>query len=310
MYQRRWARGEHSAAAVRVAAADFGSITQRVLAANKARVGGVLVLWVLGFVLMSGLIPTGFEVTPEARREYNRIVAQEGKAEEIYAAEQGVYMAELEYSKVNAWFWRWRGEEVRAPAARAMEELTRRQRDLDAAERDRDNALRKARSVIGIWSDQGVDEARSLFWQSYSDGKLFAQRQTFWDMIFTALDSRNSNVWGLVLRWLFTFVSNFTAGMLGALFIFTWRVLWFLWQYSPNIISGAAFFVVAVFAAVSTVAAYLVGLYGAAAGGVYVVAKMRNLAIDNGGGDPRRRQAPQFLRGQHAYHQRSGPHQD
>ena len=207
----------------------------------------------------------------------------------------------MEYQKVNHWFWRYREPAIRDPAQKANKIRLDKQADLNKLLKIRYAAQRKAKRTIGVWSDEGVEEARGLFWKSYSDGKLFAQRQTFWDMIYTVLDSRNENVWGLLVKWIFVWVSNFTAGMVGAMFMFLWRVCWFLWQYSPNIISGFVFFVVALFAAGATVSAYLVGVYGAAIGGVYAVAKMRNLAIENGSGGGR----PSSIRGgeQQRHHQ-------
>ena len=53
--------------------------------------------------------------------------------------------------------------------------------------------------------------------------QLFAQRQTFWDLIFTLFDSHNSNVVALIIRWILIFAANFTAGMISALFFFAFR---------------------------------------------------------------------------------------
>lgn len=208
--------------------------------------------------------------------------------------------ANIEYQKVNYWFWRFRGPSIRDPAQAKNRIRLDRQADLDKVMKIRVAAQRKAKKSIGVWSDEGVEEARGLFWRSYNDGKIFAQRQTFWDMVYTVFNSRSENVWGMLVKWIFIWVSNFTAGMVAAMFMFTCRVFWFLWQYSPNIISGVAFFIVASFAALTTVSAYLVGVYGAAIGGVYAVSKMRNLAIENS------RQNPNYLRGE----QRRRNHQD
>jgi len=48
-----------------------------------------------------------------------------------------------------------------------------------------------------------VEEGRELFWESYQSGKVFAQRQSFWDAFFVILDSRDRDWLGMLLSLLF-----------------------------------------------------------------------------------------------------------
>ena len=40
-----------------------------------------------------------------------------------------------------------------------------------------------AKSVVGVFSEIGVDEVKDSFWQYFGAGKAFAKRQSMWDMM-------------------------------------------------------------------------------------------------------------------------------
>ena len=79
-------------------------------------------------------------------------------------------------------------------------------------------------SHLGLWSIKGVQEGRDLFWHTYQKGKVFAQRQTFWDALLSLGYSRDDNLLGFIFRWLGTIAFNFTIGLLGSMFVFLWKL--------------------------------------------------------------------------------------
>ena len=86
------------------------------------------------------------------------------------------------------------------------------------------------------------------------------------------------------------FVMNFTMGMLGALAAFYWYLWDIVTSYQASPLVGLGFASLAIIAATSFVASFLVGLYAATAGTVYVAVKAAGpggLKLGNGG---RRRQ--------------------
>ncbi len=133
--------------------------------------------------------------------------------------------------------------------------------------------MRDAKSRVGIWSAYAIEETRAKFWEAYESGKVFATRQTFWNMLMTGLTSRDENVVSMLLNWLFTALINFTVCLCGALFYFVFSLFSTVWSYNPDPVSATLFYTLAILGGVSVIATYLVGIYGMAASTLYVVAK-------------------------------------
>ena len=148
------------------------------------------------------------------------------------------------------------------------------QAELKQYEEKQDKMVRDAKADIGIWSSYSVGEARQRFWDAFESGKMFAQRQTFWQMIYTVMSSREDNLVSLVLEWLITSLMNFTLALLGSLFFYIFSLGAMVWSYKPDPVSAFSFFVLGFIGAASVVAGYLLALYGMAASGVYVVGKV------------------------------------
>ena len=53
-----------------------------------------------------------------------------------------------------------------------------------------------------------------------------------------------------------------------------------VWAFEPNLLSGLGFFMLALLAAASTVAAYLAAIYAATAGGIYFAARASVAALE------------------------------
>jgi hypothetical protein len=156
-----------------------------------------------------------------------------------------------------------------------------------------DEKLANVKAQVGVFSEYGVDEARDLFWQRFSQGKSFATRQSKWDAIFMMFGSmtRDENIFQYILRLLINVLINFTLGVVGAVIAFLWGLYGLIVSYRENIFSAFAFFILAGLAAVSFALSWLFMLYCATAGTVFVGAKLvaSNLRVQDGGAHERGR---------------------
>jgi ABC-type phosphate/phosphonate transport system permease subunit len=138
--------------------------------------------------------------------------------------------------------------------------------------RQHDAALRVAKSELGVWSEAGLEESRALLWRSFESGKVFAQRQTFWDSLFNLMGSRDKDWLYLLLQLLSTALINYTIGTVMSVFAFALSLPTFLASFAPSWPSAIAFFALAVVASASVVASYLLLLYVAGGAVVYTAA--------------------------------------
>ncbi|EFN54176.1 hypothetical protein CHLNCDRAFT_135614 [Chlorella variabilis] len=228
------------------------------------RAAGFFLVWLLG--LYCAFLARPPAITDEQTTAF-KVKVQEAEVilGELARAEQVLMEAELEQQQFKVWFWRFKPEartevEARQPAVDAARAVAR------EIQGRRDKVLREAKAVLGLWSEAGVEEGRELFWESFNSGKVFAQRQTFIDSIFTILDSRDRDWISMLLQLLFQTLINFFTGLCASVFIFLLQLPSLIWSYQASVWSAVSFFALAGVAAVSVVAAYLGLLFGA--GGV------------------------------------------
>ncbi|OQR85311.1 hypothetical protein ACHHYP_11960 [Achlya hypogyna] len=229
-------------------------------------------MWLIGLFLML-LAPAPVKVTDEMKHKYEAMVVEAAHVENYENVWADAVAAESELQQAKVWFWRFRPEH-RAVVAEKQLVVDETQAKLDVLEAAREAKMRAAKAYVGLWSDYGLDEARSRFWSSFESGKMFASQRTFWQMIFTVLDSREENVYSIVIQWIFVTIINFTFGLVGSLFYFTFSVISMVFTYQPDPLSATAFIALSLIAAASLVATYLLGIYAMAAGAVYGVGKM------------------------------------
>lgn len=138
-----------------------------------------------------------------------------------------------------------------------------------------DAILANAKNKVGLFSEYGVGETRDLFWQRFSQGGRFAKRQTMWDALFMGLSSmgRDEQLASFVLRIAGQFIMNLTIGLFGACVWFVGSLWTVVSSFNPSLLEGGVFWALAALAAFSFLATFLIGMYSAAAGTVYVVAK-------------------------------------
>lgn len=157
--------------------------------------------------------------------------------------------------------------------------MEERERILQDIRKEGEARMSDAKSIAGLTSEVGVGEMKDSFYQYVTAGKEFAKRQTMWDMFFMAMRSvgqrhRDESVAEWVVKILINVLFNFSIGLVMA-FVFFVIGLWsIIRSYQPNPITAVAVFVCAACAAFSFVATYLMALYGAAAGGIYGLAKL------------------------------------
>ena len=148
-----------------------------------------------------------------------------------------------------------------------------------AAVRAEGNArMSDAKAVAGLFSDVAVNEMTDSFWQYLAAGKRFAKRQTGWDILWMGIHGitrgRDESYAEYAMKILMHVLINFTMGLLSALLFFVMGLWNILRSYQPNPAVAVIVFLAAAAAATSFVLTYLLALFGAAAGGVYGMAKL------------------------------------
>ena len=255
-----------------------------------------MALWAFGLFCMlysPGLVP----ITPEREAAYEQGMKEaDTNLDDVLGAEQQLAHAWAEEYHSKVWFWWWRSP-YREIVKEKQAERAKAEADLYKVSAERNRLVAKAKSHLGLWSIKGVQEGRDLFWHTYQKGKVFAQRQTFWDALLSLGYSRDDNLLGFIFRWLGTIAFNFTIGLLGSMFVFLWSLPSVIMSFQPSFVSGVLFFAVATVSGLSMVATYLFLIYGAAAGTAYVAAK--NLGGTARIGQGRRGYAPRYIR--HGY---------
>ncbi|DBA00516.1 TPA: hypothetical protein N0F65_006420 [Lagenidium giganteum] len=237
---------------------------------NKVKSG--LVMWAIGFFFMM-LAPGLRAVTPEMKTQYETMMVEAGNLPE-YEPTYVKYVEAQEYAnEAKVWFWRFREPYASQVHAR-QQEANKWQAELDRLDAIREKKMKEAKQFVGIWSDYGMAEVRSRFWDAFEKGKLFAQQQTFYHMVVQVLTARNEDIVSTIFNWIFVAVMNFTTGLLGSLFYFFFSLISLVYSYQPDPVSALAFFVLAFVGAASVIAAYLFAMYGMVASGVYVVGKV------------------------------------
>jgi hypothetical protein len=241
------------------------------LASPKGK--AVISLWILGLLLMY-LAPAPVTITPEMQNEYETLIRDADNLDRFGDTLGALKEAQSYVYDAQVWFWRWRPE-YRTVVEERQKKVDKIQAEVNAIQAKRQQMLQDANAKVGIWSRYGLAEARERFWSAFESGKVFATRQTFWQMFFSLFNARD-NVLGIFLEWILTAMINFALGLCGALFYFVFSLGSMIWTFSPSMLSGLLFYAVALLGATSVVATYLAGVFGLGAGGVYVIGAVAN----------------------------------
>ena len=243
--------------------------------------------WAFGLALM--VLGTGFTVSQSLRADYEdsmeRVDADYSNT--LSGLQRSWAQADARYRQSQGWFW-----SCDRVCQRAKLDADDARRALDGVLAQERAAVSDIKSRVGVMSLYGVQEARDLFWGTFTGGKKFAQRQSMWDLLFMGLNStrRDENMLGVILKWVIQLLFNFTLGLCGALVVFVCKLWSVITTYQARItarrgaraiharhasersrpsqadpITGFAFWLLAVITAGSFVASYLLLMYGAAA---------------------------------------------
>jgi len=257
---------------------DMGSIVARgsVSFAKKNKViSGSYIFGILFLVL----IGSGTKLTMDQSRQYNHIMNTIDLDAEFRASNR-VAQANQAYRASKGWFT------CDYLCSRNKQRLKEAEAVLDEIRKEGYARMSDAKSVAGVFSEVGVAETKDLFWSYFAQGKAFAKRQSMWDMMFMGIRkmSRDESTMEYVMKVLIQVLINFSMGLLMALAFFIFGLWSVVKSYQPNPLTAVAFFIGASCAAFAFVTTYLFAIFGAAAGGVYGMAKVveSNARIENG----------------------------
>jgi len=226
---------------------------------------GITGSYFLGLLLL--LFATGFKVTDDMRAAYDSKLGQiDDSAKQ--AAWTKLRRAEERHYHSKGFF------SCDANCQNAKRELDAARYQYDVQVRAENDAVSDAKAQVGIMSEYGVQETRDMFWGVFAGGKDFAKRSSMWDLIFMGWRwGRDETLVTVVLRWLMQLLMNFTLGLIGALFVFVWRLWGLIAAYQPDPFTAVMYFGAAALSATVCVLSYLAIMYAAAAGTVGVVGK-------------------------------------
>ena len=234
-------------------------------------------------------IGSGTQLTYQQRQQYNQIMDTIDLQAE-FDASQNYWQARNAYQATKGWF---SCDGICTRNKRRMDEYERVLQDI---RKEGEARMSDAKKMAGLTSEVGVEEMKDSFWQNFMAGKQFAKRQSMWDMMFMAMRSigrrqRDESTAEWIIKIGMNVLFNFSVGLAMAFVMFVIGLWSIIRSYQPNPVMALFVFVAASCAAFSFVATYLLAIYGAAAGGVYGLAKIaeNQQRLQNGGGGQRQR---------------------
>ena len=240
----------------------------------------VLFVIVLAFVglYIGGWANPPVTVTPEVDSNYNMDLIKADNVKGLDEAREDVMHQKQNVYKASGWF------SCDAACQSAKARLNTAVQKLKPLEDERYAIIKAAKHEVGVWSKYGVDETREKFWETFQDGKDFAKRMTFWDMMFS-IGRRDENGGAFIAKWVLRVLMNYTMGMVYTLISFMFQLFGIVRSYTPNFASGLVFYLIAVFSALSIIGAFLFLLYATCIGGFYMLAKNARPMPRHGGGN-------------------------
>lgn len=238
-----------------------------------------LALWAFGLYAALFAQPPVVITPAKQQAAATHIAAADAHAPARLHALAALHDARHAVSDARTWTWRFDAQQrAVVHAARAVE--AERLRAFQAADVEYERHLRRARREFGLFSEYGVGEARTKFWQEYKAGKVFARQQTAWDVFAYVLSGgrEDESMVQFVAEWLLRVCLNLTVGLVTAVFAFMCRLPGLIWAFAPPLHEALLFFCVASLGAVAVVSGTLGLMYGAAGGAVYAVARASHQA--------------------------------
>lgn len=251
--------------------ADIGALVLRTASGFARRHKVISGSYLVGLtaLLCLVLLGSGTKLTLDQKRSYERIMNTIDLDAE-YRASQDYHSAMGSYRATKGWF------SCDALCQRNKRRMEDTKWTLDGIRAEGAAVTSDAKKVAGLFSEVGVGEVQDSFWEYFAGGKRFAKRQSWWDALFMGMRSmgRDESMAEYLLRVLMQVLINFTMGLIAALAIFVFGLWSIVKSYQPDPLTAVLFFVLAACAGFAFVSTYLLALYGAAAGGVYGLAKV------------------------------------
>ena len=211
-------------------------------------------------------------ITDQMQTRYFEMMDTADAVDAAPRAEAERLLADVSMARYRAETWGWRFNSERKERVYKLRSLEKeRLKEATVYRKRRDAMVKEAKGELGLWSQLGIDEAKSLFRKAYERGKLFATRSSYYDTFFLILGGRSDDsMVELLVRWGFTVLTNFTAGMFSAVVNFMWALPSMIGTFAETgWLSAIVFFIVASVSATSVAATLLLLLFGTAGGAVY-----------------------------------------
>jgi hypothetical protein len=249
-------------------ASDVGTIALRTVTSFARRHKLISGSYLFGLLVMI-MMGSGTKLTMEQAKQYNHIMSTIDLQVE-FEASQRYFQASQAYHASKGWFT------CDSLCTRNKDRMLQHKAVLDDIRNEGNARMSDAKAVAGLFSEVGVQETKDSFWQYFYQGKQFAKRQSMWDAMFIGIRhmGRDENMLEYGFRVLMQVLINFSMGLLMALLIFIFGLWGIVKSYQPNPVVAVLFFLSAACAAFAFVTSYLLAIYGAAAGGLYGVAKL------------------------------------
>ena len=244
-----------------------------------------LIMWTVLALLglyFGGWANPPVEVSPESEMKYNMALTKADMIQGLNEARVERAEAQRDVHDTKGWFF----QSETAAHKHAKSRLSSAVQKLKPLEEKRYAMILAAKHEVGVWSKYGVDETREAFWETFQDGKDFAKRMTFWDVMFSVGSRRDEDGAAFIVRWVLRILMNYTMGMFYTLVAFMFRLWTIVTSFTPNFASGVVFYCVAVFSALSVIGAFLLLLYSMCIGGVALLAKNAGAQRRRQGGYP------------------------
>jgi hypothetical protein len=258
---------------------EVGSIVLTGVRAFAKRYKYVTAWYLLGLIVLCILAITGGKgrsLTAQEQREYNYIMNTIDLQAE-YDAVDAYWEASNRYHATKGWFT------CDGLCQRHKKSMKIAEQKLNAIRAEGNARMSDAKAVAGLFSDVAFTEMTESFWQYLNAGKRFAKRQTSWDVMWMMMRGitrgRDESWMEYAFKILLHILINFSMGLMSALVFFVFGLWNILRSYQPNPIVAIIVFIGAASAATSFVLTYILGMWGAAATGIYGVAKLAENSV-------------------------------
>lgn len=230
-------------------------------------------------ILFLLLVGSGTKLTYDQSKQYNKIMNSIDLNAEYQASIQYANAVSA-YRATKGWF------SCDSLCQRNKRKMEHAGRVLEDIRQEGYARMSDAKSVAGLFSEVGVGEVKDSFWQYFTAGKSFAKRQSMWDILFMGIRkmSRDESTLEYVVKVVIQVLINFSMGLVMTLIMFVFGLWGIIRSYQPNPLVALTFFIGSICAAFAFVSTYLFAIFGAAAGGIYGIAKVveTNARIEQG----------------------------